>query len=389
MSQIINDTFTEATDTALPSHTPDVGGAWSYHPAYGSSGFTVVGSSAKRCRDSAGAATETLAINATAFAGFSLFDVQCDIDPVASPANANYNGLIAGCDPTAATFYKLQYSQATNDIRLYRYNAGTPTQLGSPASYSYSVGVPFTIRMVRSGSSFTAYLNGSAVIGPVTDPSPLGSGVKCGMYAYAVSGSDLTDSAGVQFKNFIAADGAAGATSFTLSGPSAGPAGANSSSFAVRPNATYSGTFTPTPISGVTFSPATLTWSSTADAKTFTVSSPAGAYSINGTCSPSLTAPTSVAYTAKATTTGIYVVTGGTVELTTFYTINNLDATSFSARTSTGVTAQGSGVFSVLAMVPADYAGVIVWDQSTSGPFASESLQPPVGGTTLIVVDDD
>jgi hypothetical protein len=168
-----------------------------------------------------------------------------------------------------------------------------------------------------------------------------------------------------------------GATAFTLTGPSAGPAGAASSDFTVTPTGgTYTGTFTPTAIAGCTFAPASLSWSGANDAKTFTVTkSAAGAVAVNGTASPVLTPPADVSYTAKTTSTRTYTVDGGTPGVTTAYTVNNLDGTTWSARTTAGVVDQGGGSYSVAGVViPADFSGVILWDQAAGAYTASDPL---------------
>ncbi|MBC8137833.1 MAG: chitobiase/beta-hexosaminidase C-terminal domain-containing protein, partial [Fibrella sp.] len=102
------------------------------------------------------------------------------------------------------------------------------------------------------------------------------------------------------------------ATAFTLTGPSGGAKGVASGNFTVKPNNdTYTGTFTPTPVAGVVFSPATLTWTGDSAAKTFTATpSTVGVKSINGTFNPALTPPTAVSYNSQdATAPGVTSVT--------------------------------------------------------------------------------
>ncbi len=170
-----------------------------------------------------------------------------------------------------------------------------------------------------------------------------------------------------------------GATAFTLTGPSAGPVGAASSEFTVTPNGATTGTFTPTPATGCTFTPSTLTLSGTTP-ETFTVTkSGAGTVNINGTTSDSLTPPANVSYTAKTTTTRTYTVTGGIPATTTGFTAKNLDSTLWADRT-TSVTDQGGGVYSIgSVVVPADFSGIVVWDQGSV--FASEPMDNRPAGS--------
>ena len=208
----------------------------------------------------------------------------------------------------------------------------------------------------------------------VTDSSVSAAGY-VGLVEY-IDGSTLTY---MRVDNFLATY-TVGATAFTLTGPSAGPVSAASTVFTFTPTGgVYIGTITPsmTSLSG-TWSPSSLTWSGTATPLTATfTASGAGTGTANGTGSPSLTQPTNVGYTAKATTTVVYVVQDGPISGGTVgYQINNLDATVFGAHTTSGITNQGGGVYSTTATVPTDYAGVILWDNAET-EFASESLVPP------------
>jgi hypothetical protein len=107
------------------------------------------------------------------------------------------------------------------------------------------------------------------------------------------------------------------ATTFTLTGPSSGNEGSASANFTYTPNASYTGTITPT-MAGLTgaWNPSVLTWSNTSTAQTsqFTPSS-AGTGAANGSPSPSLTTPISVPYAsigpATGTTLSLSSVSGG------------------------------------------------------------------------------
>lgn len=130
----------------------------------------------------------------------------------------------------------------------------------------------------------------------------------------------------------------ASASAFTLTGPSSGTVGVASTNFTVTPTGgNYTGTITPSAgAGGGTFTPTSLTWSSASDAKTFTYTpASTGAKTISATASPSLTAPSSLTYTANAAN----AVTGVSVSPSTV-TANGGTTTSFTA------TVSGTGSFS-------------------------------------------
>jgi hypothetical protein len=117
------------------------------------------------------------------------------------------------------------------------------------------------------------------------------------------------------------------ATGYTLTGPASGAVGVASSAFTVTPvGGLFTGTVTPSDGGvGGSFSPASLSWSNTSDAKTFTYTpSTVGARTIATTNSNGLSNPAGVAYTGSpAPATGMSL-TGPTTLLvgqTTAYTL--------------------------------------------------------------------
>lgn len=73
MAEFASDTFTEGSDTALSSHTPDVGGSW----VHNTSSLTVIAATDHVTGDSA-AATATAYIDSAP--GDNDLDISCDID---------------------------------------------------------------------------------------------------------------------------------------------------------------------------------------------------------------------------------------------------------------------------------------------------------------------
>jgi hypothetical protein len=173
----------------------------------------------------------------------------------------------------------------------------------APASSGFAASVtPPAVSIASGMTTATFVINPSSVgSGSVLAPSP-------GLTVTPQSGVDVTNPAG--------------ATSFTLTGPTGGYANNASTAFTVTPDGTETGTFTPTPVTGVTFSPTTLTWSSEVTGKTFTITKTApGTVSINGTFSNGLTPPTSRSYTFNPQT---YVLSPSSVSLSTSGTLTGV-----------------------------------------------------------------
>ena len=105
---------------------------------------------------------------------------------------------------------------------------------------------------------------------------------------------------GTQAQTIYNAGQAAAATSYTLTGPSSGTVNVASTNFTVTPNGAYTGTITPASTGSGTFSPTSLSYSSSTAAQTFTytpTSTSGSPHTISVTSSPALTNPGSIAYT--------------------------------------------------------------------------------------------
>jgi hypothetical protein len=268
--------------------------------------------------------------------------------------------------PSTATWYLIlvSHSAVSNQVRIKVNNgtANTASTTGAPTTKA----APFCIGSLSNVAS--TFWDGR--IGPIM------------MWDRLLTTQEETDlwnsGNGLQYPLVPAGS----ATAFTLSGPSAGPAGAASADFTVEPDGTTSDTFTPDAIGGVTYSPSTLTWTGDDVAKTFTVNKATpGNINVNGALG-ALTPPSDVAYEAKATVTRTLTVDGSVAGHDVEYAIKNNDATFFSEFTASGVTDQGGGVFSVSAEIPEDRAGIVQWFDVDDEIYTSEDLpeEPTSGG---------
>lgn len=374
MADFLNDTMTDTAGTTLASHTPT--------PTGGSYGKLGVGSmqitAGNRCRPSS--INDVCLYLNSATPGSNDYTVSADFCPIAAVNGALYPSIVGRCDGTGDNTYKVQYNwDGSPGLYLFKVVAGSLTQLGLPSNFSPSVGTPFSVFLRMTGTTIVAGGNGVDLITETDSDVTAG---KAGIGHYATNALDITDATGMQIDNLVATGaGGSTATSFTLTGPTAGPAAAASSVFTVTPDGTTTGTFTPNAQSGCTFSPTTLTLSGTTP-QTFTVTrSTAGSSTINGTTSDTLTPPTSIGYTAKAVTSRHLIANFGAANAgvaTTGYRLDNVDGTVFKDRTTTSVVDHGLGVYGVTVNVPADGLGAVVWNTATTPDYtAADTLYPP------------
>jgi hypothetical protein len=136
-----------------------------------------------------------------------------------TPASANYvvtadiavlnsNGAIpqaAVCgrmQAGAQTMYGAMWSESGNNIRLFKWVDGVQTQLGSNYAFTLTT-TPARIGLRMVGNQITVELNGSAVIGPITDSSITTAG-KSGFYLFYNRETGVSDA--TSFTNFSADD---------------------------------------------------------------------------------------------------------------------------------------------------------------------------------------
>ncbi len=110
-------------------------------------------------------------------------------------------GVCARMQAGVHTLYFAIYSHDVTNIRLFKVVSGTQTQLGS--SYTYTLTGSAALKLVVNGSSISVALDGSTVIGPVTD-TDIPSAGKAGVYAFNNRVTGVGDS--LSLDNFSADD---------------------------------------------------------------------------------------------------------------------------------------------------------------------------------------
>jgi hypothetical protein len=191
-----NDTFTEASDTELSAHTPELGGPWVDHTdsAYGDTASVLASTNRIFINFSTGAA----AYYATA-----------------TPPSADYctEGVIFVASVTASNAsITARMDTATNTMYIFRLNSGTswdvrkitnPTQttIGSTSTTNLpSVGESRTMKLCTIGTTISAYVDGVQLSGVGGTDSAITAAGKAGV-RFSGTGSTTT---GYHFASFRA-----------------------------------------------------------------------------------------------------------------------------------------------------------------------------------------
>lgn len=152
---IFQDHFTEASDTALASHAPDVGTGWSIvWQTGGTSKITVIGST-DRAKADATVANSGVVYSADATYGTADYEASCVVAAGFTGSNRGY--LIVRMQDQE-NMYALRFSTGASATRLYKKVSGTWTALGS---FQADPAVGDTIKIRISGTTLTFYYNGT------------------------------------------------------------------------------------------------------------------------------------------------------------------------------------------------------------------------------------
>jgi hypothetical protein len=144
-------------------------------------------------------------------------------------------GVTGRAAAAAQTFYWLIYTHSAGNVRLFKMVGGTQTQLGSSHSFTLTNNVAARLELRMSGSSISGWLNGTQVIGPITDTAITGAG-HGGIIMLAARDVGVQDSGYID--NWEASAGGTNATAsgVTLTATSSLIAGAASASSGATAN---------------------------------------------------------------------------------------------------------------------------------------------------------
>jgi hypothetical protein len=150
----LTDTFTEASDTALGSHTPDVGGTWTV----AGGAMTVIGSEDRARGDSA-------ASTATAYNSASPASDQYDVEAVVRRTTSDAYplcGISARYDVAGPHYVQMYMSQPDSLLVMQEVQSGAVVE-SSTYSKTWTVDTNYTFKVeARNGSNgVKGYLDGT------------------------------------------------------------------------------------------------------------------------------------------------------------------------------------------------------------------------------------
>lgn len=288
MADFVQDTFTEAADTALTSHTGEIGATWVKN------NFSTTSNDA-----TVSAATGTLVQTTTNYEYYYAsgtpptadYSVSADF-VIQSTDNFRQAAVNGRMSQTTGDMYQLELDPNDNALYLRSIVGGTTTDIGSVPSFGVTVAT-YNVQLQMSGTTITAYVGGVLKI-TATNADHTAAG-NAGLMIRQV-----TTTAGPKLDNFVAAPLASG-TSVTSTTGSVTLASPKASVNAVKAITGMTAAVTVAPQAAtVTVSSTTAVTSSTAAA---TLSAPAAR--VNAVKSiVSSTAAISVTPNAATVTTG-------------------------------------------------------------------------------------
>lgn len=119
------------------------------------------------------------------------YTVSADITRTASGSTPPQMGVCARMQAGVQTLYFAVYTHSSTNVRLFKFVAGTQTQLG--ASYTLTLGTsPRNLRLRVHVDQISVELDGATIIGPVTDAAISGAG-KAGIYLFSMRETGVAD----------------------------------------------------------------------------------------------------------------------------------------------------------------------------------------------------
>jgi hypothetical protein len=191
----VTDTFTEASDTTLASHTGEVGATWTLHPSY--SGAALDNGSLKRVYLNTSAAAAYYASGVPSGANYC---VQADFNRVTQISN-NIS-IVIGMDTSADAGLLLRGNDngSTFQWEVIDRAGGSNTLLASSSTNQPAIGgAAVTMKMCRNGTSVTVFANGvqNTALNATTTTTAVG---KAGIRAVG----QATSTTGIHLDNFHA-----------------------------------------------------------------------------------------------------------------------------------------------------------------------------------------
>ena len=189
-SDFVTDTFTEASDTTLASHTGEVGATWTLHPSY--SGAALDNGSLKRIYLNTSAAAAYYASGAPPSANYC---VQADFNRVTQISN-NIS-IVIGMDTASDAGLLLRGNDNGTAFQweVIDRAGGSNTLLTSSSANQPSIGgAAITMKMCRNGTAVTVFANGvqDTTLNATTTTTAVGkAGIRASGQATSTTGTHL------------------------------------------------------------------------------------------------------------------------------------------------------------------------------------------------------
>lgn len=198
MSTFASDAFIEASDTALQSHTPDVGGSWAKNAFV--TGSMKVSGALDRVRPDEPSFGDACYNNA-GVPGSADYSVEADFVFV-SNVGGSYVWVTGRYDSSTGGLYRGGWAGGSWELAK---GTGFSGSLGTASGTGYTAGNTYHAKLDLSGTTLNFYVDGVLKIGPVTDSTYTAKGL-----AGIKSADQVDDSHGIHIDNFSAADAGGG-----------------------------------------------------------------------------------------------------------------------------------------------------------------------------------
>jgi hypothetical protein len=195
MTVFVNDTFTDASGTALSSHAGELGATWTRNTFYPTGSMVI---------SDAGRARKSNTANALYYAGgipaVADYDVEADLVQ-RSDADAQA-GIVGRYSTTQDQGYLwLHINVGTPGWQLFKAVAGTFTQLGASINHTLTTDQAYRARLEMRGVTIKGYVDGVEQIS-ASDSSVTSAG-RAGMRANNITATNTTN---YHLDNFTATD---------------------------------------------------------------------------------------------------------------------------------------------------------------------------------------
>lgn len=201
MAQFAGELFNDVAGTTLSAHNSD----WTLHTSY-STGTCVI-TDANRVRRATNNNTLYWHSGTPASADY---EVTVDLFAKETDGGASNTGVVGRVDTTANTCYHARYAGSTTDgWQLFKFVAGTATQLGSTSTQSLTDETTYALKLKLVGTAIELFKEGSGSATISVTDSAISAAGKSGI---RFVGTTESNTAGLHIDNFFADDIVSGAS---------------------------------------------------------------------------------------------------------------------------------------------------------------------------------